>query len=141
MNGDIRGEMVLGLVLLERRQLTGRHPEDHAAFHVPLDAHIVAFREGVHLGSGAMDNHIDRRGTDRELIVQVGAHSRAVTRREGRRGRDDRQDNENRRERSAPKHEEWAHQRILAEPASREYPGYCAAAYSDAVPSMAAAIG
>ena len=52
--------MVLGFVLLERRQLTRRHPEDHAALHVPLDAYVVALREGVHLGSGAVDDHIDR---------------------------------------------------------------------------------
>src|SRR5712692_4287311 len=146
MNGHIRGEMVLGLVLLERRQLTGRHAEDHAALHVPLDAHVVALREGVHLGSSAVDNHIDRRGTGRELIVQVGAHSRAVTCREGWGRHDDRHGSEHYRESGASKRWNQCHEKLLetrvrwlrysplAAPARREDPRSGAAECPTAAP-------
>src|ERR1700687_3044800 len=112
MNGDVRGEMVLGLVLLERRQLTGRHPEDHAALHVPLDADVVALRESIHFGSSAVDNHIDRRETGRELIGEVGAQPCPVTRREGRCGRDGRHERERRRECRASKRWHQSHEKL-----------------------------
>ena len=70
--------MIDRLVLLDRRELAGVHGQHGAALDALADTQVVARRQRVDRRRVAVDDHFDRLRPDIEVVLQIGAHPRAM---------------------------------------------------------------